>query len=123
MGRQWARGMVHPARIDTPVFAAIIEMIERKTPEIFAAQIRALLSRPDAGPQLLAIDCPTLVLCGRQDSWSPLSQHLQMAAIVRGAEERGGAGDVRGEEDVGQRPQLVVGGQGFDQAQPARRRR
>jgi len=88
MGRQWARGMVHPARIDTPVFAAIIEMIERKTPEIFAAQIRALLARPDAGPQLLAIDCPTLVLCGRQDSWSPLSQHLQMAAIIRGARLR-----------------------------------
>jgi uncharacterized protein (TIGR02246 family) len=88
MGRQWARGMVHPARIDTPMFAAIIDMIERKTPEIFAAQIRALLARPDASPQLLAIDCPTLVLCGRQDSWSPLGQHLQMAAIVRGARLR-----------------------------------
>lgn len=88
MGRQWARGMVHPARIDTPLFDAIIEMIERKTPEIFAAQIRALLARPDASPQLLAMDCPTLVLCGRQDSWSPLSQHLQMAAIIRGARLR-----------------------------------
>jgi uncharacterized protein (TIGR02246 family) len=88
MGRQWARGMVHPARIDTPLFASIIEMIERKTPDIFAAQIRALLARPDAGAQLLAIDCPTLVLCGRQDSWSPLSQHLQMAAIIRGARLR-----------------------------------
>lgn len=88
MGRQWARGMVHPARVDTPLFASIIEMIERKTPEIFAAQIRALLARPDASAQLLAIDCPTLVLCGRQDSWSPLSQHLQMALIVRGARLR-----------------------------------
>ena len=88
MGRQWARGMVLPARIDTPMFAAIIAMIERKTPDIFAAQIRALLARPDATPQLLAIACPTLVLCGRQDSWSPLSQHLQMAAIIRGAHLR-----------------------------------
>jgi uncharacterized protein (TIGR02246 family) len=88
MGRQWARGMVHPARIDTPLFDAIIEMIERKTPDIFAAQIRALLARPDASPQLLAIECPTLVLCGRQDSWSPLSQHLQMSAIIRGARLR-----------------------------------
>ena len=88
MGHQWARGMVHPARIDSPVFDAILDMIERKTPDIFAAQIRALLARPDASPQLLAIDCPTLVLCGRQDSWSPLSQHLQMAAIIRGARLR-----------------------------------
>jgi uncharacterized protein (TIGR02246 family) len=88
MGRQWARGMVHPAVIGKPVFATIIEMIERKTPEVFAAQIRALLARPDATAQLLAIDCPTLVMCGRQDSWSPLSQHLQMAAIIRGARLR-----------------------------------
>lgn len=88
MGREWARGMVHPARVNTPVFASIVEMIERKTPDIFAAQIRALLARPDASAQLLAIDCPTLVLCGRQDSWSPLSQHLQMAAIIRGAHLR-----------------------------------
>jgi len=88
MGRQWARGMVHPNAIDTPVFATIVEMIERKTPDVFAAQIRALLERPDASAQLLAIDCPTLVLCGRQDSWSPLSQHLQMAAIIRGAHLR-----------------------------------
>jgi uncharacterized protein (TIGR02246 family) len=88
MGRQWARGMVHADVIDTPVFATIVEMIERKTPEIFAAQIRALLARPDASAQLLAIDCPVLVMCGRQDSWSPLSQHLQMAAIIRGARLR-----------------------------------
>jgi uncharacterized protein (TIGR02246 family) len=88
MGRQWARGMVHPAAIDKPVFATIVEMIERKTPDIFAAQIRALLARPDASAQLLAIDCPALVMCGRQDSWSPLSQHLQMAAIIRGARLR-----------------------------------
>jgi pimeloyl-ACP methyl ester carboxylesterase len=86
MGRQWARSMVHPAVVDTPVFAAILEMIERKTPEVFAAQIRALLARPDASAQLRAIDCPTLVLCGRQDSWSPLSRHVQMAAIIRGAQ-------------------------------------
>jgi uncharacterized protein (TIGR02246 family) len=88
MGQQWARGMVHPAHIDTPVFAAIIDMIERKTAQIFAAQIRALLARPNASAQLLDVSCPTLVMCGRQDSWSPLSQHLQMAAIIRGAHLR-----------------------------------
>jgi uncharacterized protein (TIGR02246 family) len=88
MGRQWAGGMVHPSQLDTPAFESIVAMIERKTPEVFAAQIRALLGRPDASAQLLAIDCPALVLCGRQDSWSNLSQHLQMAAIIRGARLR-----------------------------------
>ncbi|MFC4311827.1 alpha/beta fold hydrolase [Steroidobacter flavus] len=88
MGRRWAVGMVHPKRVDSPLFDSVVDMVERKTPEIFAAQIRALLARPNAMEQLLAIDCPTLVACGRQDSWSPLSQHLQMAVIVRGARLR-----------------------------------
>ncbi|HEY5754626.1 MAG TPA: alpha/beta fold hydrolase [Steroidobacter sp.] len=88
MGRRWAVGMVHPKRVDSPLFEAVVDMVERKTPEIFAAQIRALLARPNAMEQLLAIDCPTLVACGRQDSWSPLSQHLQIAVIVRGARLR-----------------------------------
>lgn len=88
MGRRWARGMVHPKRLDSPLFEAVVDMVARKTPDIFAAQIRALLARPNAMEQLLAISCPTLVACGRQDSWSPLSQHLQMAVIVRGARLR-----------------------------------
>ena len=88
MGRQWASGMVHPSHLQGPVFESIVTMIERKTPGIFAAQIRALLARPDATAQLLGIDCPTLILCGRQDRWSTLSQHLQMAAIIRGARLR-----------------------------------
>ncbi len=88
MGQEWASGMVHPSRIEAPVFESILAMIERKTPEIFAAQLRALLGRRDASAQLLAIDCPVLVLCGRQDSWSTLSQHLQMAALIRGARLR-----------------------------------
>ncbi len=88
MGRQWASGMVHPSRLDTPVFESIVAMIERKTPRTFAAQIHALLTRPDATAQLQALDCPVLVLCGRQDSWSSLSQHLRMAALIRGSELR-----------------------------------
>lgn len=88
MGRQWASGMVHPSRLDTPIFEAIVAMIERKTPQIFAAQIHALLTRPDASAQLHALECPVLVLCGRQDGWSSLSQHLQMAQLIRGAHLR-----------------------------------
>lgn len=88
MGHEWAGGMVHPSHRDTQVFESIVTMIERKTPQIFAAQLRALLGRRDAGAQLLAIDCPVLVLCGRQDGWSTLSQHLQMAALIRGARLR-----------------------------------
>jgi pimeloyl-ACP methyl ester carboxylesterase len=86
MGRRWACGMVHPARLDTPVFEDILAMIERKTPEVFEAQIRALLDRPDARPVLQALRCRALLLCGRQDTWSPLERHEEMQGLVAGAE-------------------------------------
>jgi pimeloyl-ACP methyl ester carboxylesterase len=78
MGEKWARGMVHEDQVDAPVFAEILEMIGRCTPAIFAAQIQALLGRPDAAPVLAALRCPTLILCGRQDAWSPLARHERM---------------------------------------------
>ncbi len=86
MGREWVQGMVHPERLwDEPLVESILEMIERKTPEIFAAQIGALLSRPSAEGVLRAIGCPTLIGCGRQDLWSPLARHEAMARLVPGA--------------------------------------
>lgn len=89
MGEAWAVGMVHPARLENrlagEVFEQILAMIVRSSPAIFAAQIAALLSRPDATPVLQAINCPTLVACGRQDAWSPLERHVQMAERIAGA--------------------------------------
>ena len=83
MARDWVQNMVHPSRLsDMPLMDSIIEMFARKTPEIFAGQIKALLERPDARPVLSAIRCPTLVLCGREDSWSTLSTHKEIAARV-----------------------------------------
>lgn len=78
MGQQWAPSMVHPGRLGTPVFDDILEMIERSTPERFAAQLHALLGRPDARPVFAALTCPTLLVCGRQDTWSPLERHERM---------------------------------------------
>lgn len=86
MGQDWVQGMVHPRRLrDGPLIESILAMIERKTPDIFAAQIRALLDRPAAEGVLGAIRCQTLVLCGRQDGWSPLARHEAMAAMIAGA--------------------------------------
>jgi pimeloyl-ACP methyl ester carboxylesterase len=85
MGRHWARGMVHPARLESPLFERILEMIERKTPDIYAAQIEALLSRPDAREVLRGLRCDTLLLCGREDAWSPLARHEQMHTMLPGA--------------------------------------
>lgn len=82
MGRIWAQGMVHPMQLGTPLFERLLDMIERHPPERFASQIQALLTRPDARPVLAALRCPTLLLCGRQDTWSPLERHAHMQALV-----------------------------------------
>jgi pimeloyl-ACP methyl ester carboxylesterase len=86
MGRHWMPKIVHPDRLtDAPLIESILEMFERKSPEIYRAQVHALLHRPDATPVLATINCPTLVLCGRQDSWSPVSQHEDIAAHIPGS--------------------------------------
>ncbi len=86
MGREWVPGMVHPERLrDRMLIESILEMIGRKTPGIFAAQVLALLTRPSAEAVLRAIRCPTLIVCGREDSWSPLSRHEEMARLTPGA--------------------------------------
>jgi pimeloyl-ACP methyl ester carboxylesterase len=83
MARRWVQNMVHPARLeDERLIESIVTMFTRKTPEIYAAQIQALLKRPDATGLLTAIRCPTLVLCGADDAWSTLSVHQQMAALI-----------------------------------------
>lgn len=85
MAREWAAGMVHPDRHHEPVFEAVVDMVARFTPDQFAAQIRALLARPDAAPLLPAIRCPALVLCGREDAWSPPARHEFMHERIAGS--------------------------------------
>jgi pimeloyl-ACP methyl ester carboxylesterase len=83
MAREWVQGMVHPSRLsDAVLIEAILDMFEAKTPEIYAAQIRALLGRPDASSVLTSIRCPALVLCGDEDWWAPSLRHRDMAAAI-----------------------------------------
>jgi pimeloyl-ACP methyl ester carboxylesterase len=89
MAQEWVRGMVHPDRLtDANLIGNIISMIERKTPEIFAAQIRALLARPDAGPVVAALPVPLWLIAARQDTWSPLSQQEDIAGLAPSAQLR-----------------------------------
>jgi len=83
MGRvHWAPGMVHPMHLNAPVFDEILAMIDRRTTQEFQAQITALLARPDATLVLRSISCPTYLICGRQDAWSPYSRHETMRDLV-----------------------------------------
>jgi pimeloyl-ACP methyl ester carboxylesterase len=86
VARAWLPPMVHPTRHGDPAVMAPLEaMVERRSPASFRNQIRALLARPDAAPVLATIRCPTLVLCGRDDGWSPLAQHEAIAAAIHGS--------------------------------------
>jgi len=86
MARDWAGGMVHPARLaDAALMEDIYTMIARAGAAKFEAQIRALLARPDRTDLLKTLRMPTLVLCGRDDGWSPLSRHEEMARLIPGS--------------------------------------
>lgn len=86
MAQEWAKGMVHPDRIGGPTFEQVLDMFDRGSAAQYAAQINALLNRPNAAPLLPGIQCPTLVLTGREDSWSGPAQHEAMAAAIPGAQ-------------------------------------
>lgn len=87
MLREWLPPMIDSRRIDdTALVNAIVEMMSRKTPEIFAAQVRALLARPDASAVLEQIRCPALLLTGREDGWSTPAQHAAMADKIAGSQ-------------------------------------
>lgn len=86
MAAEWAKGMVHPDRIGSPLFEQVLDMFDRGSADQYAAQINALLNRPDAAPLLPSIHCLTLVLTGRQDGWSGPAQHEAMAAAIPGAQ-------------------------------------
>ena len=61
--------MVHPSRLTDEAWSnSIVEMIGRKSPDIFAAQINALLAGRMLTPVLAALKCPTMMLCGREDA-------------------------------------------------------
>ena len=83
MAAAWSASMVEQSRLqDTDLMESIWQMVERKNPDIFAAQINALLNRPDASAQLRSLTHPLLLICGRHDTHSPVSQHEAMQALA-----------------------------------------
>lgn len=80
----WGRPMIAPCNQAT-VLNPVLAMVGRMSGEIYAGQTRALVGRPDATPVLASIACPTLVLCGAQDTWSPPDRHERLAALIPGA--------------------------------------
>ena len=78
-----ARSAAAPER--RSIMQRLTRMVISQTPASFAAQVQALLSRPDAEPLLPTIRVPTLVLSGAEDTWSPVAQHAYMQRMIKGS--------------------------------------
>lgn len=68
---------------DADLQAALRAMCIGAGVDTYERQIGALLSRPDAHAVLPTITCPTLIVVGAEDRWSPVAQHREMADAVR----------------------------------------
>lgn len=83
----WLAMLTAPATAqNTQLMDAMRAMVLRSSPESFTGQIHALIHRPDATEVLRQTPCPTLLLSGSEDSWSPLARHHEMAALMPSAE-------------------------------------
>jgi pimeloyl-ACP methyl ester carboxylesterase len=77
---------VHPDRLnDEPLLGALKAMKERVGEAGFFRQQEAMLGRPGSRHDLARIACPTLVLCGRQETLTPLEVHQEIASSIDGA--------------------------------------
>lgn len=86
MALNWISTMLHPSRLgDAALIESIVRMFERKTADIFAAQIKALLNRAEVFPLLANIRCPALVLSGRADKLSRPEANREMAEAISGS--------------------------------------
>ena len=84
--KDWLPPMVAPQHhANTTLMQALEHMVLRRTPESHARQIHALIHRPDPTHLLPQIACPTLVLVGRDDLWSPVAQHQSIAKMIPGS--------------------------------------
>ncbi len=72
-------------RHDNALLATILDMALDLGPEVFRRQSLALRDRVDSVATLSCIDCPTLVMCGDEDTLCPLDYHELMAAQISGA--------------------------------------
>ena len=69
-------------RDDEELLGLILDMALDLGPEVFRTQSLALRDRIDSVPALATITCPTLVLCGREDTLCPVQHHELMAEQI-----------------------------------------
>lgn len=82
---EWLPPMLAPDHRDVPLFDDLRDMALHVGAAAHERQIRALMGRPAATDYLPTIDCPSLLLTGSEDSWSPQEDHEAMARLMPNA--------------------------------------
>lgn len=78
--------LIHSARQGERSLTGTVRSMARNIgKDAFIRQQRAIMSRADSLGLLAGINCPTLVLCGRQDALTPLARHEEIASGIKGA--------------------------------------
>lgn len=72
-------------RSDEALLGLILDMALALGPDVFERQSLALRDRVDSVATLDTIDCPTLILCGAEDTLCPVDYHVDMAERIQGA--------------------------------------
>jgi pimeloyl-ACP methyl ester carboxylesterase len=78
--------LVHPQRHSDQKLRELVRIMAEETgAAAFIRQETALISRPDSGPTLSGIRCPTLVLVGENDELTPPDRAAEMAHGIAGS--------------------------------------
>jgi pimeloyl-ACP methyl ester carboxylesterase len=77
---------LHPDHLEDEVIVDLIDdMAISLGKDIFIRQQTAIANRIDSLPFLRKINCPTLVLCGREDAITPIGLHQEMVTEINDA--------------------------------------
>lgn len=81
--RDLMQKLLYPPHLeDDGIVACVTEMAAAVGKDVFVRQQHAIMGRIDSRPTLDRIDCPTLLLCGREDKVTPVEVHEEMAALI-----------------------------------------
>lgn len=75
--------LIHPAQLDNEMLVSSISLMAMSLgKDTFIRQQNAIAARIDSRPFLARIQCPTLVMCGREDAITPLALHQEMVTEI-----------------------------------------
>lgn len=78
--------LVNEKHLDnTAITETVLQMAARVGKDAFITQQTAIMNRPDSTDDLERIQCPTLVLCGREDALTPPDLMTEMAMRIPNA--------------------------------------